>query len=390
MYTLEDFGINVNSSSCHEKIDILENIGIENQKISLSELWSNLIDLKKDLKSFDSSYKKRICELSDNEIFKLKFNLIQEKYNDRVILKKNNKNISRFYYKNNDGFKIGILSLAPKKSSKVDICMKAGTCKDFCLGYNISKNGQKISFKNDNGIFYKLIKTIAFLYNPNIFLEKLCLDILNFIKLKNPVLRLNGYSDLLWENIEINITEELKKEIDEFGKLTIYDEELITKYSLDEMLKLKPPVNKEVKIGNRYKIFEIFPGVIFYDYTKYNKRDNASEYSNYYLTYSYDTHIAKNGINLNMKSLCLITQKNLKNKLLNDKNLSMYNFIDGDISDFRLIDKLNSKSEKIILLEVTSPSNNNTKKSAIKDSPYILKDGENLKKIIEINNDKFI
>lgn len=58
-------------------------------------------------------------------------------------------------------------------------------------------------------------------------------------------------------------------------------------------VKVKAPVNKEVKIGNRYKFFEIFPGVIFYDYTKYNKRDNASEYSNYYLTYSYDTHIAK-------------------------------------------------------------------------------------------------
>ncbi|WP_026803751.1 GP88 family protein [Aliarcobacter lanthieri] len=144
------------------------------------------------------------------------------------------------------------------------------------------------------------------------------------------------------------------------------------KYSLKEILSLENPVNKKIETGNSYKIFEIFPGIIFYDYTKYNnlQRGNATKYSNYYLTYSYDTHIAVYKNNLKeMESLCLITQKGLKDRLLNNKKLSKYNFLDGDIYDFRLIDKLSSepKVNKIILLEAISPSNITTKKKAIKD-----------------------
>ncbi|TLP36217.1 GP88 family protein [Arcobacter arenosus] len=392
MYSLSDFSITKDSFSSKEEIHIKTRIGIKKQKINLSELLSNLLDIKQYSKSYVKTFKKKVCELKEDEILNLKFNLIQEKHTEQKIKKTKNdieKNISRFHYKNNDQFRIGMLSLAPKLSSKVDICIMSGTCENFCLGYNISKEKEKITFKNDNGIFFKLLKTITFLYKTDIFLENLCLDILKFIRLKNPVIRLNGYSDILWENINISITHNLKEEISKFNKTHLYEKNIVNKYYLEKIIDLETPINKELIIGKEYKIFEIFSGIIFYDYTKYNstQRKSASKFSNYYLTYSYDIHIAKNKEHLGVNTLCLITKKDFKDKLLLNKKYLDYSLIDGDLSDFRLIDELNCKSKKLILLEAVSPSNNISKREEIESSPFVLKDIGDLKNILEVNDD---
>ena len=148
------------------------------------------------------------------------------------------------------GTKLGYLSfilhLAPADLSGKNTCPKATAgCKAACLN-TAGRGGMFRKGENTNTIHKARIrKTVAFFFDREQFMANLVADIRKGIKFAErqgltPVFRLNGTSDLSWEKYEA-----------EAGK----------------------------------NIFELFPTVQFYDYTKVLGR-KVSQYKNYHLTFS--------------------------------------------------------------------------------------------------------
>ena len=148
------------------------------------------------------------------------------------------------------GTKLGYLSfilhLAPSDLSGKNTCPKATPgCIAACLN-TAGRGGMFKKGENTNVIQKARIrKTVAFFFDRDAFMQDLVSDINKAIKLATklgltPVFRLNGTSDLSWEK---------------------YD------------------------AGQGLNIFETFPNVQFYDYTKVLGRKIA-QYKNYHLTFS--------------------------------------------------------------------------------------------------------
>ncbi len=150
--------------------------------------------------------------------------------------------------KSGKGFKTAILHLSPHKLSGKNFCANASPgCIDGCL--NVAGHGRFDSVQNA-----RLNKSHFFIKDRLGFLEQLHKEISAFVKhcekrnLK-PAIRLNGTSDIVWENI-----------------IFPYDWK-------------KEPLIKS--------IFDWFPEVQFYDYTKSKRRVLKSDLpSNYHLTFS--------------------------------------------------------------------------------------------------------
>ena len=161
-------------------------------------------------------------------------------------------------YKANKNIDLGyhtyFLSLAHSDISGYNVCpmankLKAGennknksTCSAVCVGYN----GFAKIFKSV--MKARIRKTKMFYEDREQFFNLLIKDIKSAIKSSLnkgliPTFRLNAYSDIKWENVSIT--------------------------------------HNDVKYNN---IFEIFPDVIFYDYTKHPERKTPA---NYHLTYSF-------------------------------------------------------------------------------------------------------
>jgi hypothetical protein len=148
----------------------------------------------------------------------------------------------------NKGYLTGIMYLAPYTLGGKNICpfAKAAGCINACLntaGRGIFNNVQNA----------RLNRTKLFHNDINAFMNKLAVEIhaLKKIAIKNnliPVIRLNGLSDIEFENIRFNY---------EF-------------------------MGKQL---NNVTIFEIFSDLQFYDYTKSPYRDSLPK--NYDLTFSY-------------------------------------------------------------------------------------------------------
>ena len=145
----------------------------------------------------------------------------------------------------------------------------------------------------------RIKKTIAFFKDRDYFLNSLVYEVekaINQAKNKKliPVFRLNAYSDILFERF---------------------------------------------KIKDNKNIFELFPGVDWYDYTKILNRKTPK---NYQLTYSHygnwsETLTAlKTGLNVAMVFDTLPQTIKINN--------NTYNIINGDKTDLRLNEKINNKS----------------------------------------------
>jgi hypothetical protein len=148
------------------------------------------------------------------------------------------------------GTKLGYLSfilhLAPSDLSGRNTCPKATAgCKSACLN-TAGRGGMFRRGENTNAIQKARIrKTVQFFFDRDQFMADLVADIRKGIRFAEkqgltPVFRLNGTSDLSWEKYEA-----------EAGK----------------------------------NIFELFPTVQFYDYTKVLGR-KVAQYKNYHLTFS--------------------------------------------------------------------------------------------------------
>jgi hypothetical protein len=197
-------------------------------------------------------------------------------------------------------YKTAILYLAPHKqnSFRKNICALASPeCIAACLytsGMGKFSNVQKSRIK----------KTDLFIENKDKFLDIL-FDELNKYqnKFKNLAVRLNGTSDIPWENF---------------------------------------------KYKNNLNLFELFPNIQFYDYTKHPKRILTNNIKNYHLTYSYaetkfskiwTKQILKDGQNVAaVVSIPLYNELKLKNVT----NICGINLVDGDQNDLRFLDPINS------------------------------------------------
>ena len=203
-------------------------------------------------------------------------------------------------YKANKNITIGyntyFLSLAHSDISGYNVCpfankLKAkennknkSTCSAVCVGYN----GFAAIYKNVMNA--RIRKTKLYFENRELFFEQLIQDINKAIKQsikanRIPTFRLNAYSDIMYEKIKIKHNN---------------------------------------KVYNN--IFEIFPDIKFYDYTKIPNRVTPE---NYELTYSYYGN--KNHLNkeINNKNVAIVFDKlptKYKNKIV----------VNGDKTDLRL------------------------------------------------------
>ena len=205
-------------------------------------------------------------------------------------------------YKSNKNIKIGYntyyLSLAHSDLSGYNVCPMANklkanennknksSCSAVCVGYNGFAGIYKSIMEA------RIRKTKLFFENKDLFFEYLIKDIKSAIKssIKKdliPTFRLNTYSDIKFENIK---------------------------------------VNHNNKVYNN--IFEIFPDIKFYDYTKISNRKTPD---NYELTYSYYGNKKALNNEITNKNVAIVFDKlpkTYKNKIV----------IDGDKTDLRLSD----------------------------------------------------
>ena len=196
--------------------------------------------------------------------------------------------------KNNqfDGYLSAILHLAPFNLSGINVCPAASKgCAMACL--NTAGRG-----RFDNVQQARIRKTKWFYSDRIGFLAQLVRDIHSLVKKANKqnkkaVVRLNGTSDIDWENV-----------------------------FLDD--------------NNSVTIFDLFQNVQFYDYTKrVNRLDHNSIPANYHLTFSASEvnevackRILKKGFNVAV----------VFNKPIDAKKYWNAKVIDGDSHDFRFFE----------------------------------------------------
>lgn len=190
------------------------------------------------------------------------------------------------------------LSLAPSDISGFNVCPIANriskneqnenksNCSSVCVAFNGNGN-------YPNVIKSRINKTKKFFQDRANFLNDLILDIFKAVEYSTfygfvPTFRLNAYSDIKWENVRIK----------SFGNCTI---------------------------------FELFPDVTFYDYTKHTNRQTPK---NYHLTYSHwgKWEHTKNQIKQGQNIAMVFDVKKAENLPKMFKGLKV---IDGDKTDLR-------------------------------------------------------
>ena len=169
------------------------------------------------------------------------------------------------------GYITAIIYMSPAELSGKNLCsFSTAGCREVCL--NISGRGvfNYIQQSRFNRARYFITDKINFLNN-------LTLRISNFIayaerKELTPVIRLNGTSDIPYENIKIKLNDLL-----EYKKL-----------NNNKHKKVFTAFIQNNGIKESLNIMDIFPDVQFYDYTKFplNKRPKAISQANYDLTFS--------------------------------------------------------------------------------------------------------
>jgi len=205
------------------------------------------------------------------------------------------------------GYFTGIMYLSPYKMAdgKTNLCSNATkNCIIGCL--NSAGRGAMNSVQDA-----RVKKTLEFLENPKKFMVNIYKEIVKLQKKygNSLAIRLNGTSDLPFENIK-------------------------------------------VELEDRYysNIFEAFPNVQFYDYTKNPRRVLTNTIANYYLTFSraetkLNIEYSRNVLNEG-KNVAMVFSKELHEQLVKMGkivyNNREVNVIDGDETDLRFLDMPNS------------------------------------------------
>ena len=170
-----------------------------------------------------------------------------------------------------------ILHLAPADTSGINVCPGAGNCAKICLhfaGNPVYMNAKQAA---------RIRRTLAYVADPSRFMRLLVCGILDKLNKHNQdaagignlageplAFRLNGTSDIVWENVDFDITPEFAQFCRiKFGRI--------------------------LPLGKR-NIFEVFnfmayntgENVTFYDYTKVRHNWAECKRLNYHLTFSFD------------------------------------------------------------------------------------------------------
>lgn len=194
------------------------------------------------------------------------------------------------------GFMTGILYMAPSDISGHQVCPMAALagCENACL-YTAGRGAM-------NSVQAARIRKAKFFHaNPQAFMEILAKDIKKLVRKATkagmiPLVRLNGTSDIRWENVRFD-----------YG----FGNESIT-------------------------IFELFPDVQFYDYTKIANRKAIP--ANYDLTFSYSGRVefapfVRKAVESGMRIAAVFrTKADIPAKFMG------LDCIDGDNTDIRHID----------------------------------------------------
>ncbi len=200
-----------------------------------------------------------------------------------------------------EGWENAVMYLSPADiAGGKNMCVMAGECKKDCL----STSGN-LGFSSNQ--LTHIFKTLGYQADQNLFLNLLIADIARFLneipkkekgyKAKpksseshlpasaslRPTVRLNGTSDELWESVPVVI---LPETVETLKKIRgNYYKKFISK--------------RAFKPGAKFtNIFEVFPNLQFYDYTKWRIKNRENIYrkttgkskwpSNYHLTFSLD------------------------------------------------------------------------------------------------------
>lgn len=204
---------------------------------------------------------------------------------------------------------------------------KLSSCSSVCVGAN------GFASIHPSVLESRINKTQAFKLDTENFMLKLVSEVENAIKLakkKNlkPTFRLNAYSDILFENVKVN---------DRFRKMNI---------------------------------FEMFPNVTWYDYTKIHNRKVPK---NYQLTFSHYGDFEKTSGALENGFNSAIVFEELPSKIWINKKI--YSVIDGDKTDLRIDEKINGKS---VVVGLKFKGSKAKLKNALLDGFCISKDNKSL------------
>ena len=160
-----------------------------------------------------------------------------------------------------------ILHLAPDNTSGINVCPGAGNCRKICLHFA----GNPVYMTNKQAA--RIRRTLAYAADPQRFARLIVCAILGKLA-KHPgepiAIRLNGTSDIDWENVDFTITPEFAT----FCRVKF---------------------GQDLPIGKR-NVFEVFnyiannggPKVQFYDYTKIKRNWAECKRLGYHLTCSFD------------------------------------------------------------------------------------------------------
>lgn len=215
-----------------------------------------------------------------------------------------------------------ILHLSPADSSGIDVCPMAKNCKKICLHF--AGNPTYMNSKQAA----RIRRTLAFSADKQRFGMLLILSILHACNKQDDkilAVRLNGTSDIMWENVDLTIDREFSTFCwVKFGAM--------------------------VPVGKR-NIFEIFnhiqehsgQDVTFYDYTKVKRNWAECKRLGYHLTFSFDGHdnkknhkIAASAIDagVNVAAAFNIKRGQPLPKFVHYQNRKFW-VLDGDKSDYR-------------------------------------------------------
>jgi hypothetical protein len=210
-----------------------------------------------------------------------------------------------------DGFYTGVVHLLPDYDIE-RVCPFAGLCSKLCL--TNAGNPAYLAGK----LKARYARTALCFENRQLFLFYLAIDIarhcIDAAKLGlNPAIRPNGTSDIPFESKAYRLL------------VTAAMMPLLARYG----------VNAE--IGKAYTIFELFPEVQFYDYTKIYAR-LGREPENYHLTFSLDGQNNVNSAELALRRgySVAIPFYTLPDSV--ELNGRIYSVFDADKTDFRPLD----------------------------------------------------
>jgi hypothetical protein len=210
------------------------------------------------------------------------------------------------------GFLTGILYMAPATISGFQVCpfAKLAVCEAACL-YRAGLGGVYTSVQNA-----RIAKARAYFENRVEFMRDIAYSIAYLINKAViigaiPLVRLNGTSDIRYENTPINIDAKTAKGI-------------------------KKLCGFVVAIGDYDNIMAVFPDIQFYDYTKdCNRRDIPA---NYDLTFSYSGVVSfQRYVNIAMQNGMRIAAVFRTRESIPARFLGL-ECIDGDDSDVRHIE----------------------------------------------------